>query len=269
MNAKSLASILISLGAAAYAHGQISYATAGAVYNESFDGLPTTTTASFFSSTVGVQTALTGASGWVGTKNAGTGTSGTSFFAAGSTSTTNSGGVYSYGDDADRALGLLASGTNIMSIGTSFTNDTGSTLTEVTISFTTEVWRSSTTTQNVLTFAYGLSGGTATATNFLTDTSLTSLAALNVVGQTPVTTNGGQNGNLNQTAVSAVITGLNWTPGSTLFIRWSDLNDAGNDAGLAIDNFGMTAVIPEPSTYAAIAGVLGLGAAVIARRRRS
>jgi len=54
---------------------------------------------------------------------------------------------------------------------------------------------------------------------------------------------------------------LNWIPGDSLFIRWNDVNDAGNDAGVAIDNLTMTAtVVPEPSCVA----LLGLGIAAVA-----
>jgi hypothetical protein len=50
------------------------------------------------------------------------------------------------------------------------------------------------------------------------------------------------NGNdpANQVAVGGVdgftVSGFNWTPGQTLWIRWSDVNDPGNDDALAIDN---------------------------------
>ena len=51
----------------------------------------------------------------------------------------------------------------------------------------------------------------------------------------------------NTVAVSATISGLTWAPGDSLFIRWNDFNDAGNDAGVAIDNLSMIATVPEPS----------------------
>jgi hypothetical protein len=64
-------------------------------------------------------------------------------------------------------------------------------------------------------------------------------------------------GNLadNQTAISASITGISWTAGSALWIRWSDANDLGSDGILAIDNMVMTVSTgtvtadPEPSNY--------------------
>ena len=65
--------------------------------------------------------------------------------------------------------------------------------------------------------------------------------------------------------MSATITGINWAPGDTLFIRWNDTDDTGTDAGIAIDNLSMIATVPEPS-----GGLLiGLGFAALALRRRN
>ena len=47
-------------------------------------------------------------------------------------------------------------------------------------------------------------------------------------------------GNANRTAVSATITGLTWAPGQTLVLRWTDVNDGGNDDGLAIDDLSLS-----------------------------
>ena len=66
------------------------------------------------------------------------------------------------------------------------------------------------------------------------------------------------------------MTGANWAAGETLWIRWTETNDAGNDHGLAIDNVSVTAgtAIPEPSTYAMILGGLTLGLVALRRYRR-
>ena len=59
-----------------------------------------------------------------------------------------------------------------------------------------------------------------------------------------------------------------WAAGDTLWIRWADLNDTGNDHGLAVDNFSFAvAAVPEPGAWALLlagAGVLGF----IGRRAR-
>src|SRR5690606_32179977 len=48
----------------------------------------------------------------------------------------------------------------------------------------------------------------------------------------------GLNGNImTQEGITAHLTGVEWGPGSALWLRWVDPNDSGNDHGLAIDNF--------------------------------
>lgn len=219
------------------------------------------------SSVIGTQVGL--GNGWDGAKIAGTGTTPMNFIA--DTGTGNSGALYSYGNAAgnpERALGAVASGSNTGAFGVEIVNNTGVAITSIFISATTEFWRSSTSssgTPNSLIFGWGLSGGSATSANYLTDAGAANvLVGLDVVGPTPVAANGALDGNLpaNQGAIAGMIlTTLN--PGASLFIRWSDFNDQGNDAGLAIDNLNIE-VTPEPSTLA----LLGLGAVALLRRRK-
>lgn len=241
----------------------ISLASVGEVYSQDFDGLAGTT----FSSTAGEQFLLSGLDGWQAAKISGTGTSAMPFSI--NNGSGNSGGIHSYGPTGgtDRALGSIASGTNIPAFGVAFVNDTGSVLNKIAISFTAEFWRSSTTTQNVLTFGYGFSGGSLTDANYLSSPAALAFAGLNIVGPAPVAANGALDGDLsaNQTSISAELSGLLWEPGQALYLRWQDNNDVGNDAGLALDNFTFTA-IPEPTSYALLLGAAALGLA--ARRRR-
>jgi hypothetical protein len=65
---------------------------------------------------------------------------------------------------------------------------------------------------------------------------------------------------------------LNWSNSSTLWIRWIENNDAGNDRGLAIDNFSLAAVssttaVPEPSDF--MGSVLAVLAVAIVKRKLS
>jgi len=60
------------------------------------------------------------------------------------------------------------------------------------------------------------------------------------------------------------VTGINWAPGTSLWLRWRDPNDPGSDHGMAIDNFSFSAV-PEPTTFALVG--LGMGAAGLVSRR--
>ena len=260
------ASALVAMLTASNAQVISIASTGSSVYSQNFNGLSTTTINATFSSTSGNQTqlsaisGLTGVDGWYGSKIAGSGSSATNFIS--DNGTLNTGSIYSYGAaaDSDRALGAIASGTNTMGYGALFKNDTLTTLDELTFTLTGEFWRSSTGTQNVLTFGYGkVDGVTVTNANFLTTTSATIFSALNIVGPAPVPSNGALNGNdpANQLSLSGVtLSGVALAPGETLFIRWQDTNETGNDAGLAIDNFALGAAVPEPQTWA----LIGLGA---------
>jgi len=226
-------------------------------YTQNFDALGTTTIAGAISSTAAVQSSLgayLGSStldGWYATKVSGSSTAPTGITA--DTGSANSGLVYSYGAASapDRALGVLASGSNIMAIGALIKNDTGATINSIKVSFTAEFWRSSTTTQNVLTCSVGkVDGTTITGDNFLTASSAIPLVGLNIVGPTPVATSGPLDGNvaLNRATFSNVVLPVQLAPGETAFIRWSDSNDGGNDAGLAIDDLSMTASLEAASS---------------------
>jgi len=59
---------------------------------------------------------------------------------------------------------------------------------------------------------------------------------------------------------------LHWLPDTDLWLRWGDVNHAGNEHGLAIDNLTFEAMVPEPASYL----LLGLGVAglLVFRRRK-
>jgi hypothetical protein len=242
------------------------------MYSENFDDRIRTTTnvVGAFPAAIGSQAAIpaggSGASGWVGTRAAGTG--GAMDFRV-DNGTDNAGALYSFGTsdagaavpDVERALGAIASGTQIGAFGVEIVNNQGIALHEATITYTGEFWRSSTTATNTLTFAY--STGPSGSTTFLTGPA-TAFPALDLVGPAPVAANGALNGDLpvNQVLKTATITGLNWKNGESLYIRFTDANDGGNDAGLAVDNF--MVIIPEPAS----ASLMLLAAIGLLGRRR-
>lgn len=235
--------LLLTASCAPLAFGQISFN--GTIYTETFNSLGLVTSNAVFTGTVGSQTAIPNLTNWAATKVAGSSLGNSTINFTADTGSGNSGAVYNYGssNSTDRALGLLASGTNAFAIGTAFTNTSGQTITSITIRYTGEYWRSSTAQQNTLTFAYGITSGssatTATLSNYLTNNTLLPLAGLDLVGPGPVSSNGPLNGNVvpNRKKFSLLIDNISWAPNATLFIRWTDIDNGGNDAGLAVDDF--------------------------------
>src|SRR3954464_11953947 len=148
------------------------------------------------------------------------------------------GDMYSYGAAAstERALGQLRSGTLIPLFGACFTNNTGSTLTSLSINYTGEEWRLGTAARtDQMNFEYSLN-----ATDLVTGT-WTNVAALNFVTPDTVTA-GAKNGNAaaDRTALSSTVSALSIANGATFWIRWNDTDATGADDGLAVDDFSLT-----------------------------
>ncbi len=160
----------------------------------------------------------------------------------GGTGSGNGGDVYSYGTTAttERAYGTLFSGTLTPVIGAQFTNNTGSTVTSLDVSYTGEMWRAGVTNRNA-----------ADRLDFQLSTNATSLATgtwvdynnLDYNSSNINATAGALNGNAlgNNTALSFSITGLSIPNGASIWIRWTDFDIApGADDGLGVDNFSLT-----------------------------
>ncbi len=177
---------------------------------------------------------------------------------AGASSTGN---TYSYGTGTatDRAFGGLLSGSLVPAIGVQVTNNTGATITSLTISYTGEEWRCGTTGRaDQLDFQYSLTA-TSLSTGTWTDVNTLDFAS-------PSTTStGAKDGNAtaNRTAKSAIITGLSITNGSTFWMRWADFDASGADDGLSVDDFsiqlnGADVTAPTVSTYSPTNGATGV-----------
>ncbi len=264
-----LVAMLLSVASSARpANADILYT--GSTIVQDFDSLGTSTLTNYFSATVGMQSALPGTTGFDGTKLGGSGTSGPNFFADNGSLPT--GGMYSLGATGsnERALGLLASATNIMGYGFRMVNNSTSTVTEFTVSFTQENWRSSTSVVNTMVASYSFDQTISAASYLTAATGFNFVTALDLVGPAPVTSNGALDGNnlSNQVFRTFTFTNLNWAPGEQFFLRWHDTNDAGSDANLAIDNMEISFVkaIPEPGTGMALALMAVTG--LIGWRRR-
>jgi len=244
------------------AHADISVTSPSFTYSETFDSLSTSTTASPWvnDSTLTGWSLINGAGAAVPTIVGGSGSSNTgsfySFGAAGSTEralgSAASGGAY---------FGSPASGAVAGWIALSLTNTSGGTLDSFTVGYRGEQWRNggNTSPQSlVLEYGFGSSFGTVAGWTGLT------IFTSPVVGATAAAVDGNTAGLVS--GLGGTVTAP-WAAGDTLWLRWSDLNDVGNDHGLAIDNVNVSVgVVPEPQAWALmLAGLAALG--FIVRRR--
>ncbi|MCI0538344.1 MAG: hypothetical protein L0Z50_24315 [Verrucomicrobiales bacterium] len=233
-------------------HAQITISTLNSAYTENFDTLAISGT-----------TNSSLPAGWALTE-AGGGARDNEQYAA-DTGASSTGDSYSYGSSgsSERAFGALRTGTLISTLGAQFVNNTGETISMLSISYTGEEWRLGVAARtDRLDFQYSTDAASLT-TGSWTDADTLDFTTPNTV------TTGAKNGNSsgNFTSISSSITGLSIANGATFWIRWLDVDASGADDGLAVDNFNLTA-IPEPYEYALMAGIGLLGFAAWHRRHR-
>ena len=159
--------------------------------------------------------------------------------------TGTTGAIYSYGTgtNTDRAFGSVSSGTpGDIFIALKLTNNTGLTITSLDISYNGEQWRNGgNTSAQQLDFQYQVASP-ATITDANTPTNAwTDFNALDFVSPITGATAAALDGNAvaNRTARSANLP-VTVNNGQEIWLRWKDTNDAGNDHGLAIDDFSVT-----------------------------
>ena len=158
----------------------------------------------------------------------------------------NGGDVYSFGaaGSSDRAFGTLLSGTNAPTIGASFENDTGGTISQLSIAYTGEEWRLGQAGRGADKLSFQISFD---ATSLSTGT-WTSVSALDFSSPDAAGTAGARDGNslADHSSLSAVLANLNIAAGATFWIRWVDNDASGSDDGLAIDDFSISATSNQP-----------------------
>jgi hypothetical protein len=149
-----------------------------------------------------------------------------------------SGNVYNVGapGSEERAFGTIADGSTIPALGAVFTNNTGGTVSKISIQARMEQWRESGNelVDETVSFSYSFD---ATSLNTGSWTSVTTLDLKEKL--TTVNTNNAVNGNLasNYSLLSNIISGLNWANGTNLWIKWTDANESGSNGLYAIDSF--------------------------------
>ena len=220
-SAAFLFAVLLTISLGITASAQISITSTGASYSENFDGMGPSGTSYI--------------AGWTGV-NAAAATLTPVVFTTSSTA----GAVYNTGtaSAADRALGMLASGTTVPRIGAQYVNNTGVTITAINFAGVMEQWKTGTSTavNEVDAFEYSLDA-TSLTTGTWTRVSAIDLNEKLTTTTTAVAVDG--NSSTNRTSLIGSVSGLSWTNGGTMWIRWSDANDTGTDALLAIDDFSM------------------------------
>ena len=153
----------------------------------------------------------------------------------------NTGAIYSFGSDGatERAIGGVGSGSFEGYIALAATNATGATVNALTLRFDGEQWRNGgNATAQTMTLEYGIGTTFADVTTWTPAGSAFNWSSP-VVGTSPAPVDGNVAGRV--TDVGGTLSGLGWANGATLWLRWVEVNDSGNDHGLAIDNVSLTA----------------------------
>ena len=224
------------------------YNSPGAQYLQNFDGLPSSGTFTlsgkgpFNLSSSPINS--NNLAGWQILMPGGSNTN--AAFAVGTGSSTGN-GIYSLGSSGstERALGSLSSSTGIYSMGLILTNNTGSVLNTLTISFTAEQWRKGgSTNKNIWSFRYKT--GIIThmdQPDLLDEPNLNFSSVVNTSSATSL------NGNLsdNQQTVSYTMHNITWKAGEQLLLRWDDADEAGSDDVVGIENFSFSATLVSTS----------------------
>lgn len=139
-----------------------------------------------------------------------------------STGSGTGGGFYGFGVNPDYSAGALRSGSNTHTYSVSFTNNSGSTITSITVGWNYEQWR----------FA-NASGWNVSGTGQLASNS--TIDALDFAG-----VSSGTNGTVATTPISSTIT-VSIANGQSFGFSWSTTDATGSDNGVSIDDFTLSA----------------------------
>ncbi len=243
--------------------------TGTSTYSENFEGLSSTTLAPVTTPSTGMNEVssiagntanswfIYGTAGWGLKWGVTNGSSSTgSFFAMVNSATAAS--VTSH------ALGSQASSSNTGYFGLVLRNTSGATINTLSLSYDEVMNRNPTTTANpyALSFLVGSTAPVTTAgatgagtfnplAGTWTSTSLGfTTPAVGAGTGAPSTTQTTLNNTVTKIAtISGVLSGLNWTNNSYIFLRWADADDAGADSTAGVDNFSLSVPVSRNLTW--------------------
>ncbi len=185
--------------------------------------------------------------GWTGSS------SGTASYNVQGNGSGNAGGYWGYGTAGEYSLGALRSGTpGNITYTVSFTNNSGSTITSITLGWDYEQWRYGGSN----TSGWDCSGTGQIAGN----------AALDLKDFTGANGTAGTTGGLTTTISSFTLSSLSIANGQSFGISWVTTDPTGTDNGVSIDNFSISAtgaatptITTSTSNLTGFSYVLGLG----------
>ena len=162
------------------------------------------------------------------------------------TGTFNSFGVAGTNPLTDRALGGVGSGGAYFGspligavagwMAVALTNDTASTINALDLSYTGEQWRDGgNTTAQTMALEYGFGSSFTSVSTWTAAPGV----GFNFTSPNHTATAAALDGNLSAnrtTELGGTLSSLGWAAGDTLWVRWVENNDVGNDHGLAIDD---------------------------------
>ncbi len=270
---KSAILSFLALAALTFPAQAISIAAAGSAYTQNFDALAS-------SGTNNAWTNNSTLSGWSLFQRTGNGTAITTYNADNGGS--NTGSFYSYGTtgSTERALGATGAGGAYFGspgsgalagwMAVSFSNGTGGSLDGFQVSWDGEQWRKgdNTSVPQIMVFEYGFGSSFNTVASWATPGGLFDFSSV-VNTASSATVDGNTTGLVAGRGGS--VSSLSWAVNDTLWLRWVERNDAGNDHGLAIDNFSFTAsrssaAVPDGGTTLTMFGLSFAGLAVLRQK---
>jgi hypothetical protein len=242
----TIAVLLISLMAGA----QVTMTTSGS-YFQNFDGLVNSGSAAWLDNAT--------LANWFGQR---TGT-GTTIIASDGSS--NTGGLYSFGTGTatDRALGSIgSSGAGNLAWGVLLYNNSGTTITDISVTYIGEEWRNGggTGVPNTAAFYYLVSPTTITNLQPNNNSAWTAVTALDFTSPVYSTTISPLDGNAaaNRLLIGPVsLSSLSVPDGSYIMLKWDDPNHPSNDHGLSIDSLTIAWTVTVPSNTVTTGVVTG------------